>query len=68
MDSTTIEKGPERMGEMEANGGETPALVEYDAAADARVRWKLDTNMMPLFFVLCEHGRTPPLDLSSQTC
>lgn len=51
---------------MEANGGETPALVEYDAAADARVRWKLDTNMMPLFFVLCEYGRTSLLDLSSQ--
>ena len=28
--------------------------VNYDAAAEARVRRKLDRNMMPLFFVRCE--------------
>ena len=28
--------------------------VEYDATSDRRVRRKLDRNMMPLFFVLCE--------------
>ena len=28
--------------------------VEYDAAAEARVRHKLDWNMMPLLFILCE--------------
>lgn len=26
----------------------------YDAAADRRVRRKLDINMLPLFFVLCK--------------
>ena len=29
--------------------------VEYDAAAEARVRRKLDWNLMPLFFVLCRY-------------
>ena len=28
--------------------------VDYDAAAEARVRRKLDRNMIPIFFVLCE--------------
>ena len=28
--------------------------VEYDAAAEARVRHKLDWNMMPLLFILCK--------------
>ena len=28
--------------------------VGYDVAAEARVRRKLDQNMIPLFFVLCE--------------
>lgn len=27
---------------------------DYDAAAEARVRRKLDRNMIPLFFILCE--------------
>lgn len=33
-----------------AEGGSFP--LEYDAAADTRVRRKLDRNMLPLFFVL----------------
>ena len=28
--------------------------LDYNAAADTRVRRKLDWNMLPLFFVLCE--------------
>lgn len=27
----------------------------HDVSAEARVRRKLDWNMIPLFFVLCEH-------------
>lgn len=33
---------------------ELDSPVEYDAAAEARVRRKLDWNLMPLFFVLCK--------------
>lgn len=36
------------LAEAKANG------IDYDAAAEARVRRKLDRNMIPLFFVLCE--------------
>ena len=27
--------------------------VGYGPSEDARIRWKLDVHMMPLFFVLC---------------
>ncbi|QKX60364.1 uncharacterized protein TRUGW13939_07509 [Talaromyces rugulosus] len=46
MDADVVEKAPSQ---TEANA---PELVDYDASADARVRRKLDFNMMPLFFVL----------------
>jgi hypothetical protein len=39
--SQALEKGPGQV------------VVEHGPAEDARVRWKLDVNMMPLFFVLC---------------
>ena len=42
VDSQTLEKGPE-----------AEQVAEYGPADDARVRWKLDIHMMPLFFVLC---------------
>lgn len=33
----------------------------YDAAAERRVRHKLDYHMMPLFFILCKlYTTTPP--------
>ena len=31
----------------------------HDVAAEARVRRKLDWNMMPLFFVLCKYPPSP---------
>ena len=33
---------------------ENVSLTEYDSVAEARVRRKLDWNMMPLLFVLCK--------------
>lgn len=35
-------------------GAELRTPIEYDAVAEARVRHKLDWNLMPLFFVLCQ--------------
>lgn len=46
MDGDVVDKTPNQ---TEANA---PELVDHDATADARVRRKLDLNMMPLFFVL----------------
>lgn len=35
--------------------GKEPAKTDvgYGPSEDARIRWKLDVHMMPLFFVLC---------------
>ena len=52
----------------EQKAAEMQSPVEYDAAAEARVRRKLDRHMMPLFFILCEcdpSGIPPSLDGSS---
>lgn len=46
MDEDVIEKVP---GQAEATAS---TLVDHNEADDARVRRKLDWNMMPLFFVL----------------
>lgn len=43
---------PDRVDEQKAAELQSP--IEYDEAAEARVRRKLDWNLMPLFFVLCE--------------
>lgn len=41
-------------GNLDGEKGEGPRTpVEYDEIAEARVRHKLDWNLMPLFFVLC---------------
>ncbi|CRG87008.1 putative transporter C1002,16c [Talaromyces islandicus] len=52
MDEDVIEKGPSQT-EANANSESiSPMPVDHDEYADARVRRKLDLNMMPLFFVL----------------
>ena len=33
--------------------------LDYDASAETRVRRKLDSHMLPLFFVLCELPTSP---------
>ena len=43
---------PDRVDEQKAAELQSPS--EYDEAAEARVRRKLDWHLMPLFFVLCE--------------
>ena len=35
------------------------AVSQYDPATEARVRRKLDWNLMPLFFVLCKSNQHP---------
>lgn len=46
------ERTLKRVDEQEA--AELQGQIDYDEAADARVRRKLDWHMMPLFFILCE--------------
>ena len=43
---------PESVDEQKAYSPQGP--LKYDVASEARVRRKLDKNLMPLFFVLCE--------------
>lgn len=43
---------PNRLDEQKATELQSP--IEYNEAVEARVRRKLDWNLMPLFFVLCE--------------
>ena len=48
---------PERSDEEDV--AELYPAVNYNEAAEARVRRKLDLNLMPLFFVLCTYDRKP---------
>lgn len=43
---------PKRIHELKAAELQSP--TEYNGAAEARVRRKLDWHLMPLFFVLCK--------------
>ncbi len=38
----------------EQKAAEPQSPIEYDDAAENRVRRKLDWHLMPIFFVLCE--------------
>lgn len=67
MDNQNPEKAPENVGETGAPNPDKQVLIEHDPAAEARVRRKLDTHMMPLFFVLCASHKPPPLSKNSQT-
>lgn len=52
-EDSNIEKSHERLGDTQATSSGSEGSILHDAAADARIRRKLDLHMMPLFFVLC---------------
>lgn len=68
-DEKSHEKLPEDVGEAEANSQQCRATlhqdVVHDAAADSRIRRKLDRHMMPLFFALCKDTIDTPSSMSA---
>ena len=54
MESRPVPEDAERQHIAEQGAGPSRPHVDYDAASDLRIRLKLDRNMMPLFFILCE--------------
>ena len=56
MNEIDVEKGHNGEGARDPTVAQVSMPANHDAAADTRVRRKLDVHMMSLFFVLCEYN------------
>ena len=56
MDEVYVEKDLNGEGARDPTVAQTSVSANHEAAADTRVRRKLDLHMMSLFFVLCEYS------------